>query len=421
MGKSLLIRQSLSFRPSLDLLWVASIALIWFMFHTVPSDKHSVVTLSLTLLLTLAVGVSGDARPNPRVAGALLTISILLVLGSFSGFMNTGNLNSVRAPILIFLFVLLGITIGLAKRRNTVLYGLGLGTSFVHAQGLIDQYLDQSLFVLSGDYLGASGRESLEMLSALVGLAVGLSLIPGKASKKLFAFMLLILNCFMVWRIDITSGLVAGALMVFIAMVILASEKRPTLVSNRRLIWSSVFLGLVVLALSASRRLTLEVADFFGERVSVEARFEIWDAAVSSVNTLGFLFGHGATFWQEGTKTLTQTSQILERNGFGTFSHAHSMYLDFFLGFGVAGIVVLAVLIYVVCRGTHADISIARIADRRAFSWVLIFGLAVFGASESVLISSPPGWFLGSVLLGFFLQEREQESRTQSFSTDRRS
>lgn len=409
MPNRALRQQGLSSQPSPGMVWASSVALMWFMFHTVPLDKHSVINLSLIFLLTLlGLGVPALSKISPRVAQILVMIFALFVLTGVSGFMHTGELSSPRDSVLIFAFVLLGVAVGFVDKQDAVLVGLGCGTFLVHAQGLLVQYLDPSRRLLTGDYLGVSGRESAEILSAFVGLAVGLALIAERGPRKYLAVVLLSANSFMIWRIDLTIGLFVGALMVLIAIVIWIVGKRANLISRSRLTWAFVALGIVLSAFLALRSVALRVAEFLGERESVEARFEIWDSAISSVSTLGFFFGHGASFWREGSETRELTREALQGYGLSAYGHAHSMYLDLFLSYGVVGIALIAALIVVLYGRSTLDVSRAQLLNTSKFGWVLIPSLALFGISESVLIFFPPGWFLGAILLGLLLRKPSQ-------------
>ena len=399
--------------------WASSVAIMWFLFHTVPLDKHSIINLSLIFLLTLlGLGVPAVSRISPRVAQTLVILFALFALTGVSGFMHTGELSSPRASVLILAFVLLGVAVGFVDKQDAVLVGLGWGTFLVHAQGVLVQYLDPSRRLLTGDYHGVTGRESTEILSAFVGLAVGLALIAERGPKKYLAVVLLSLNSFMIWRIDLTIGLSVGAFMVLIAMVISMVGKRANLISRSRLTWGIVALGILLSAFVAQRSVALRVAEFLGERESVEARFEIWDSAISSVSTLGFVFGHGASFWREGSETLELTQEALQGYGLRAFGHAHSMYLDLFLSYGVVGIALIAALIVVLYGRTTLNVSRAQLLNTSKFAWVLIPSLALFGISESVLIFYPPGWFLGAILLGLLLRKPSQNLEPKLLSDD---
>ena len=412
MTNRALRQQSLSSQPSLGIVWASSIAIMWFLFHTVPLDKHSIVNLSLIFLLTLlGLGVPAVSKISPRVAQTLVILFALFALFALtgvSGFMHTGELISPRASVLILAFVLLGVAIGFVGKQDAVLVGLGWGTFLVHAQGVLVQYLDPSRRLLPGDYLGVTGRESTEILSAFVGLAVGLALIAERGPRKYLAVVLLSINSFMIWRIDLTIGLFVGAFMVLIAVVISMVGKRANLISRSRLTWGIVALGILLSAFVAQRGVALTVAEFLGERESVEARFEIWDSAISSVSTLGFVFGHGASFWREGSETLELTQEALQGYGLSAFGHAHSMYLDLFLSYGVVGIALIAALIVVLYGRTTLNVSRAQLLNTSKFAWVLIPSLALLGISESVMIFYPPGWFLGAILLGLLLRKPSQ-------------
>jgi len=415
--KKALRQQILSSQPSLGIVWASSVALMWFMFHTVPLEKHNIINVSLIFLLTLlGLRVPALSKISPRVAQTLVFLVALFALTSVSGFMHTGELSSTRASVLIFAFVLLGVAVGFVDKQDAVLVGLGWGTLLVHSQGLLVQYLDPSRRLLVGPYLGVTGRESPEILSAFVGLAVGLALIAERGSRKYLAAVLLSVNSFMIWRIDLTIGLVVGAFMVLIAIVIWTAGEQANLILRSKLMWGFVALGILLSAFVARKDVALRVAEFLGERASVEARFEIWDSAISSVSTPGFVFGHGASFWREGSETLELTHEALQRYGLSAFGHAHSMYLDLFLSYGLVGIALIAALIVVLYRRTTLNVSKAQPLNTTKFAWVLIPSLAVFGISESILILHPPGWFLGAMLLGLFLRKPSQNFEPKSQS-----
>ena len=401
-----------SIKASISGSWAASVALMWFTFHTVPLDKHSVLNVLLIwLLLVLGVGVSALGRINRTVVYAGLIIFALFVLSAMSGFLHTSALSGSRSSVLIIVFVLIGVASGFIERQDLVLVGLGMGTLFVFAQGLLLQYVNPSRAVLSGDYLGVTGRESSELLSALVGLACGLALLRETRSRRFFAVLLLLSNAFLIWRLDLTIGLVVAGVMVLLAAVVWRAEQRFLVIVRIRYLVAVATLGALVLALVAQRSFALKVAGFIGERESVEARFEIWDSAISSVSPLGLWFGHGATFWRDGTATSELTREALQGYGLSAFVHAHSMYLDLFLSFGVLGVALIVCLIVVTFRGIKPEVVEEKEQLTNTFVWVLITAFALLGISESVLLFHPPGWFLGSFLLGLLLRRSTVNSQ----------
>lgn len=392
--------------------WASSVALIWFLSHTVPVDKHNILNLLLILLLTV---LSLRCRPSGavglRVVPVLLVIFVLFVLAAVSGLIVSGDFGSLRTSTLILVFVLLGVVVGISKDQDVVLIGLALGSALVHSQGIAMQYLDPTRLLLSGDYLGVTGRESTEILSAFVGLGVGLALIQKKGGKRLVAAFLLLMNGLIILRINLTIGLIVGAIMFLIALFIRVAGNRAHPISPVRKLAGFTLLGILFLALTTQRSVALQVSEFFGERESVEARFGIWDSALSSVSTSGMIFGHGASFWREGSETLTLTHLALQEIGLRPFGHAHSMYVDLFLSFGLVGLVLLVLLIVLTFRRNNFSSSEEQPLPPDIFTWVLVPSLLVFGLSESALISQPSGWFLASVLLGFLISRPYQDLR----------
>lgn len=420
MERSLRGLENFLSRTSGSLLWASSVALMWFMFHTVPLEKHSVINLSLILLLAiLGVGLPAAQTMSKSGVQMLLIVVALTLLAATTGFLHTGSLSNARASVLILVFVLVGVTVGCLKNEEAVLVGLGSGSFFVHVQGVMFQYLDPSRNLISGNYLGVTGRESTEILSAFVGLAVGLALIRKQGLGRFLASFFIVANLIMIWRIDLTIGLIAAFFMVTLAIVIWIFGTQNTRLSGSQLTLGVLIAGALLAALVAERNLALSLAEFLGEYESVKARFAIWDSALSSVSIWGLIFGYGASFWREGSGTLNETREALDSLGLRPLGHAHSMYLDFFLSFGLAGTTLAVALIGILYRASTSEKGEYKSLTAATFAWTLIPSLAIFGMSESVLLFYPPGWFLGSLLLGLLLRRFGRNSSPEPVASFR--
>lgn len=403
-----------SFGTFRDTTWVLSVALIWFLFHTVPLDKHSAINISLILLLALlGLGLPALEDFSSGAAKVLFILFGLFGLTVVTGLLHTGDLRNPRASVLILLIVLLGVAVGFARKQIMLLLGLGFGTLAVQAQGVFFQYFDPARSLLSGPYLGVSGRESSEIISSFIGLAAGFVLLHERGFKKYFAALLVLVNSFMIWRIDLTIGVVAAAFMFLIASLVWANGKTELVISRTRMAWGFVVTAILLSAFVAARSAALAVAEYFGQRDSVEARFEIWDSAISSVSTSGIIFGYGASFWREGSDTITLAHKALDNYGLSAFVHSHSMYVDLFLSFGLVGLAMIASLIATLFRRSNLMRSEAPMGVAERFLWVSLPSLGVFGISESVLILYPTGWFLWGVFLGLLLPKTGRNFSTE--------
>jgi len=381
------------------------VGLTWFVFHTVP---YGTININIVLVFVLVFLASiPDKSSQIWVDRRFVWYLIfgMVMLGGLATAFVGGETANLRMWVLVSVVFVLGAIVGSTRDVRWVLGGLLLGSVLVLSYGWFHHLNDplNSGSLLQGRFSGVSGLESYELLSVLTGFASLFSLLAARPIflgwlAPVFAFL-----TFTLFRIGVTVGLISFFALAITAITIVAVKKLDS-----RSVEKFVFLGGAAVAVLATaslliRPLAAAIGDTLGEPNSLRQRFIIWDSVLESLGVSGLIFGHGTAFWARDSPFAAVVQEALQRAGLPSFGHAHSMYVEFFVAFGIVGVLAAGVLGFLFLRET---VDRWKISNRWVFyatPWLFFIMLAVLGVSESILATRPNGWFLAGILIGWVL------------------
>jgi O-antigen ligase len=376
----------------------AAIALLWLYLQPLAPDQINLNILVIILVLLVAVSCEVRLRSTGLYSPAL---TMMLGLGSMSLLATVlagGRFAAFRDVLAIVLVITLGLVLSQLVGVRSVLWGVLVGSGLVAILGWSLTIGDSGW---TTDYSGVTGNAGPEHFSALVGLVAGLALLSASRPQSGFAILSVAFLGFTLLMAGATIGVLALFAVAGFALCLflLREASRAVIVAICAVLGAGLVVGLWVLA---NRELAVAIASRVGEQRSVDARYDIWESALQSVSMLGVFIGHGVFFWNRESPQHAEVADRLADRGLPMYSHAHSLYLDLYLAFGILGLSVVAVLVALVAyRGLFLW--------RRSAPWsawaspfLFLFALGVQGISQSNLVQRPAGWFLLGLLLGAF-------------------
>ena len=383
---------------------VLASALLWFTLHTVPVSKHNIFHLVLVLSLFFLIMAPNLSRPIALLILFGLSLAALVwILSSLASFAGGGRIDHFRDGFVTFLIFGLGFFLGLASRDNRLITGMGFGSLLIVGQGLAAQLLNPSRQLLSGSYVGSTGRESAEVLASIIAVSIGLSMIGFWRGKWIWPGLIVLINVAVIVRINVTGAFLALAVMGLLFLLdrlvpVKSSKARSWRPSLRRLMLIIPIVGVGFLI--ALQTFVLRLADALGARESVEIRYSIWNVSWENATTLGKILGHGNTFWAEGSLTESNIARDFAALDLPAFGHAHSMYLELILTFGIVGTGIIAITTFATYWKASGILAQEGKGEPSSIPWLLLPALAVFGFGESALLILPIGWFISGFVLG---------------------
>jgi len=397
---------SIKVRPHLrNFALLLAVGLMWFVFHTVPRDNLNVNVALVFVLVFLASIPDKSSQIWAQRRFVWWLILGMVVLGGLATAFVGGETANLRLWVLVSAVFVLGAIVGSTRDASWVLGGLLLGAVLVLFYGWF-LHLNNPLnsgSLLEGVNKGVSGLESYELLSILTGFASLFSLLLAKPILWLWLTPVYAFLTFSLLRLDLTVGFLAFFALVITAVTVVVLKK----LDSRR-IDKFVVLGAASVAIFATASLLIRpfaaaIGDTLGETTSLRARFIIWDSVLESLGVSGLIFGHGTAFWARDSPFATAANEAMQSAGLSGFGHAHSMYVDFFVAFGIVGVLAAGVLVILFLRETVGRWKISNRWVFYATPWLFFIMLAVLGVSESVLATRPNGWFLVGFLTGSVL------------------
>ena len=389
------------------------VALLWLYFHPIPGDEVSVlvvgivvasVVLSFVLSRVSFVSQWPLHRPLVILVGAVFSIAV------FSSQIVLPGIGSFREVLVVAAVVFLGYAIGVQLGLRSALAGVLAGSVLVAILGWVlraDDGLLLSLDLFTGDgsvFRGLTGNRQYEFFSSLLGVAAGLELIRRTErfrplSASLVAFLAFTL---------LTTGSVTGA--VSLVAVILTAGLVMFLPSERGwksriapIMGASAVAGLSLFMVT-NRALSADLAASVGKEVSLDARIASWQYALQSIDLPGWVFGHGVSFWSVESPYREAVGASLATDGYISFSHAHSAFLDLLLSFGILGLGIIVAAV-VLTRRVIRRVSRAQKREPVFFVWILLSALVVSGLVESIASSRPSAWFMIALVVAAFIAE----------------
>lgn len=383
-----------------------AVGLTWFVFHTVPQGALN-INIVLVFVLVFLASIP-DESSQIWVERRLVWLLILgmMVLGGFATAFVGGETANLRTWALVSVVFILGAIVGSTRDLRWVLGGLLLGPVLVLSYGWIYHLIDplNSGSLLQGSYDGVTGLESYELLSILTGLASLFSLLGVKPIvlgwlAPVFAFLI-----FSLIYLDLTVGFISFFALVTTAVAVAVVKKLDSRRVEKFAVLGTASVAVMATASLLIRPLAGAIGDILGETITLRQRFVIWDSVLESLGVSGLIFGHGTAFWAPDSPFAAAVHEtLLQSAGLPGFDHAHSMYVDFFVAFGIVGVLATGVLVILFLREAVGRWKISSQWVSYATPWLFFIMLAVLGVSESVLATRPNGWFLVGILAGWVL------------------
>ena len=360
-----------------------AVGLTWFVFHTVPQDNININVALVFVLVFLASIPDRSSQIWVERRFVWYLIFGMVVLGGLTTAFVGGETANLRMWVLVSVVFVLGAIVGSTRDVRWVLGGLLLGSVLVLSYGWF-LHLNNPLnsgSLLQGSFDGVSGLESYELLSVLTGFASLFSLL---AAKPIFLGWLAPVFAFLAFSL-IYLGLTV-AFLSFFALVVTAVTIAVVKKLDSRKVEKFVLLGTASAAVLATASLLIRplagaIGDALGEPSSLRARFIIWDSVLESLGVSGLIFGHGTAFWAPDSPFAGVAHENMQSAGLPGFGHAHSMYVDFFVAFGIVGVLVAGVLAFLFLRETVGRWKISNQWVFYATPWLFFIMLAVLGVS----------------------------------------
>jgi hypothetical protein len=378
-----------------------AIGLIWFLIWPVQNNLNILLVL-LFVALFISRGSTNLQPLSTQSTAALGMLGALGVLGLVTSF-SYGNIPALRTAALVLLVTTLGLVIGATVKIVDILRGLLLGTTGTVIQGWI-LALDDERFLEAGFFRGVTGSEPYEFFSVLVGLGSALALLRLRTQSAIALSPFLALFILTVYYLGLITAWLTTVVMVMAWFSLLVVDYANSQRARRMLAYVFVGFFSTTLAFLLLRPVSLELAIILGDRGSLEARYQIWDAVLHSMHPIGLTFGFGASFWGTGSPIGDQAREImLGFPGNDAHIHAHSAYLDFLISFGVLGSLLGIVLAIIFIRRISAEWTTRAPWESRSAPWIFIAGLSTMGLADSAYMQNSAGWLFIGVLLGSYI------------------
>lgn len=389
------------------------VALLWYFLLTSWDVLNLIALLVLLLGLILLPSRIVFNRDGVTVV-VTLVLSYLLVLSGVATLVNGGSSSSLRLVALTSVVVAIGLVIGLRFSRPELVAGIAGGAVLVAAHGWANHFLFVSdsdvlgrsvlhnLFL--GELMGATSMESFDLFSSAIGIACLVMLVAINSRNLLLLSPILLFLVFTHLRFDLTMGNFLLILLLGLTGAAFLSGSLSSWPMRRALRRVLVYFPLTfpVLAIGMPGLNSLAIAT--GEEESVTTRELIWKSSLDASEGVSQWIGHGTTFWNPNSSTYQTTNEAISAEVGVEFQHAHSLYVDFYLAFGILGSSFGMILLVILSR--RLDNLWAQQVNTREIVFpplVLYWVIMIFGLTESVPLIRPNGWLLAGVLLSTLL------------------
>jgi O-antigen ligase len=381
----------------------------------------------LVIMSCLAVALAHHVTTDRDIGSLLVLLApagLLFLLSLITSAMRMPGVSGLREAALVMGIFLCGVFLSRSGGLDSALLGILLGATagagaswFLAVDDLVASLDGFSI----GDVIaegGFSGNRAIEYVSALMGIAAGLSLVRRSHwSHRVVGPMVVLLSLSLVASGSLTARFALVALCVALIILLLGRTRHERVAG-----WTAVTLAVAVpifVVLSVVfRRGAVEIASFlFGKQESLDARLLSWQSIVGAVDPGGWIFGYGATFWLDGSPSASAANEPLKALNYGPFDISHSIYLDTLVSFGVVGVVVVALLIGVILRSATAERNNSTRWARYSAPWLFAAAIAVTGVTDSVIAYRPVGWLLLGLLYGAMLSASDLSQLFGRFST----
>jgi len=384
------------------------IACLWIFFVPQVSNELNLTVIAVVgAVLCLALVQQLRSTEDYRaLVWLLVPFGFLLILTLTTSFFRMPGFTVLREVFLVAAVFAVGLLFSRIAGLHFALLGVLLGSAGVAVFSwflVLDVYSSVGAFLEGGIRTGFSGNRANDYVSALMGIAAGLSLMRTTHWSRLgiislvgFLALTLISSGSLTGRVALLATFVAVGLLVL-------SQTRFQAVAAWSVLATGILGSILLILFFVFQDRAVAISSAFGKSGSLEARFLSWAAILKALDPAGVVFGYGTTFWKEGSPAREAANQPLEAANYGPFSISHSIYLDFFQAFGLVGLVVIGFLIFIILRSALFQRKVTSKWAEFSAPWIFIVAIAIHGVTDSVIGYRPEGWLLLGLLCGAFV------------------
>jgi len=390
------------------LLASVGIAGLWiFLLPQVSDELNFTVIAVVGAVLCLALTQQlRSAEDYKALLWLLAPFAFLLILTLTTSFFRMPGFTALREVLLVAAVFAAGLLFSRIAGLHFALLGVLLGSSAgaVFSWFLVlDDSSSIGAFLEGGILTGFAGNRAIDYVSALMGIAAGLSLMRTTHWSRLGIISLV---GFLALTL-ISSGSLTGRvalLATFVAVgLLLLSQTRFQAVAAWSALATGILGSILLILFFVFQGRAVAIASAFSKSDSLEARFLSWAAILKALDPAGIVFGYGTTFWQEGSPAREAANEPLEAVGIRGFSISHSIYLELFQAFGLVGLVAVGLVIFIILRSALSQRKVTSKWAEFSAPWIFVVAIAIHGITDSVLSYRPVGWLLLGLLCGAFV------------------
>ena len=248
--------------------------------------------------------------------------------------------------------------------------------------------------------MGATSMESFDLFSSAIGIACLVALLAIKSQNFLLISPFLLFLIVTQLRFDMTMGNFLLILLLGLSGAVLLAASLNSGPIRRVLRRALVYFPLVFPLFAIATPGLASLAKATGEESSISTRELIWKSSIDASEGLSQWIGHGTSFWNPNSATYRTANNAISAEVGVEFQHAHSLYIDFYLAFGILGSLSGIMLLVLLSR------RLDNLWAQQPRTWEIVFPplalywvIMVFGFTESVPVIRSNGWLLAGVLL----------------------
>ena len=387
------------------LLASVGVACFWVFLLPQASDElnFTVIAVVGAVLCLALVQKLRSAEDYKALLRLLAPFGFLLILTLTTSLFRMPGLTALREVFLVAAVFSAGLLFSRIAGLHFALLGVLLGSSAVAVVSwilVLDDSSSIGAFLEGGILTGFAGNQAIDYVSALMGIAAGLSLMRTTHWSRLGIISLV---GFLALTL-ISSGSLTGRvalLATFVAVGLLVLSRTRFQAVAAWLALATGILGSILLTLFfVFQDRVFAIASAFDKTRSLEVRFLSWGGIVKALDPAGIVFGYGTTFWQEGSPAREAANEPLEVLNIPGASISHSIYFEGFQAFGLVGLAVIGLLIFSVLRSALAQRKVMNKWAEFSAPWIFAVAIAVHGTTDSVIVYRPVGWLLLGLLCG---------------------
>ena len=400
----------------LKLVRVASVSLVgllWLYFHPIPGEQVSFLVVAISLcstVLLLPLSRVGIASQWPLHRPLIISVGAVFGIAVVSSQIVLPGIGSFRGAIVVAAVSVLGYALGVTLGLRSALAGVLAGSVLVALLGWLlraDDGLFLTLDLFTGDgsvFRGLAGNRQYEFFSSLLGVAAGLELIRRTERAPWVPAALVLFLAFTVVATGSVTGLVSLVAVFLTAGLLMFLPRNGGRTARIAPIIGATAAAGLSLFMVTNRGLSADLAGSVGKEVSLDARIASWQYALQTIDLPGWVFGHGVSFWSVESPYRRTVGTLLAEDGYISFSHAHSAFLDLFLSLGLLGLGIIGAAVVLTHRVIR-QVSRTQKLKPVSFVWTLLSALVVSGLVESIASSRPSAWFMIALVAAAYIAD----------------